>query len=66
MPLYVRHPDLAVMVRNGTATFVLPGKPLRITIPATYLDETALSGSTVHVDIGIAGVPPLKPTTRVR
>lgn len=49
-----------------TARVIRPGHPLRFTVGSGTLDETALSGSTVHVDIGIAGVPPLKLTTRVR
>lgn len=45
---------------------IRPGHPLQLTIPGGALHETALSGSTVHVDIGIAGVAPVKLTTRVR
>jgi len=46
---------------------IRPGHPLHWTIPATSLLQTpgtgAIPGSTVYVQLGIAGVPPLRLTT---
>jgi len=46
---------------------IRPGHPLHWTIPATSLPQTpgtgAIPGSTVYVQLGIAGVPPLRLTT---
>jgi N-acetylneuraminic acid mutarotase len=43
---------------------IRPGHPLRWTIPATSLLQTpgtgAIPGSTVYVQLGIAGVLPLR------
>jgi len=46
------------------AAVIRPGHPLRWTVPATSLLQTpgtgAIPGSTVYVQLGIAGVPPLR------
>jgi hypothetical protein len=46
---------------------IRPGHPLHYTVPATSLVQTpgtgAIPGSTVHVNVGIAGVPLLNLTT---
>ena len=47
------------------ATVIRPGHPLHWTIPATSFQQSgpgsgAIPGSTVHVEVGIAGVPPLR------
>ena len=44
---------------------VRPGQPLHWTIPATSFQQSgpgsaAIPGSTVYVELGIAGVPPLR------
>lgn len=57
---------LGALACTQTVRVIRPGHPLRFTVGSGWLDETAIRGSTVHVDIGIAGVPPLKLTTRVR
>lgn len=48
-------------------TVIGPGHPLHWTIPATNLLQTpgtgVIPGSTVYVQLGIAGVPPLRLTT---
>jgi hypothetical protein len=48
---------------------IRPGHPLRWTIPATSLVQTpgtgAIPGSTVYVQVGIGGVPPLRLKTSV-
>jgi hypothetical protein len=46
---------------------IRPGQPLRYTVPATSLLQTpstgAIAGSTVHVDLAIAGLPLLRLST---
>ncbi len=46
------------------AAVIRPGHPLHWTIPATSLLQTpgtgAIPGSTVYVQLGIAGIPPLR------
>ena len=57
---YLQCTDRALVIR--------PGHPLHYTVPATSLLQTpgtgAIPGSTVHVDLAIAGLTPLSLTTR--
>lgn len=68
-------PDFSDPIDSGdfpcTARRVLvsAGRPLRVTVPAVNLtqagDRGAIPGTTISVDIGIAGVPQLHLTTTV-
>jgi hypothetical protein len=45
---------------KNRAAVIRPGHPLHWTVPATsFLTARAIPGSTVYVQLGIAGVPPL-------